>query len=57
MKCERCGNEEVKEYGILMREASGPNATVNLVLETVKGKLVAGVCRPCSEMLRKLGWK
>ena len=57
MKCQRCGNNEVRQDGHLMSEAFGAGATEKLTLAGLNGKLIADVCSDCAVMLKKLGWK
>ena len=57
MKCQRCGNAEVRQEGRLLMPAMGADATVALWLQGVKGRVMACVCSGCALMLRRLGWK
>ena len=57
MKCQRCGNDEVRQEGYLMTKARGPDAAETLALKGVHGNLTASVCYACSTMLKRLGWK
>jgi len=57
MKCERCGNEAVRQEGHLLADANGPEATTTLHYQGIKGRLVAHACKVCSEKLIKIGWR
>ena len=57
MKCERCGNEEVRQIGHLLAKAYGAGATQQLLFKGLKGTIVAGVCDTDASRLRRIGWK
>jgi len=56
-KCERRGQQRVKQEGLVLVEASGPDAIVTRTLKGERGQLIANVCLFCSDKLTKLGWK
>ena len=59
MKCQSCGNEAViaatRGTTHTLREATGPEATVTLVLSR-KNAIFTNVCDSCAAGLQKLGW-
>ena len=57
MKCERCGQKEIRQEGLLLVEEDGPEAEYPLYLKGTKGLLTAKVCLPCKDSMIKLGWK
>ena len=57
MKCERCGNEAVRQEGNLLRNPHGGEAVVTLTYKGVKALLQARVCKSCADLLRERGWK
>ena len=57
MKCQRCGNEAVRQEGHLLAEANGPEATMTLSYQGIKGRLVARTCGTCGKRLLSIGWR
>jgi len=56
MKCERCGQHEVRHEGALLMAESGANATSVLTYKGRNGILTANACDGCGKSLERLGW-
>ena len=57
VKCDRCGQDALKQEGILLARAEGKDAIATLYFNAPRGSLTANVCDSCSMELKRLGWK